>query len=62
LKTSYSVASDIVVENHLAHAVGLCEHINENYGKGLDYLTDHKILKGETLERFIPTFFTKFFN
>jgi hypothetical protein len=45
LKTSYKIAPDIVVWIHLAQALGLWEHINENCGKGLDYLTDHKILK-----------------
>jgi hypothetical protein len=52
LKTSYKIASDIVVWIHLAQAMGFCEHINENCDKVLDYLTDHKILKEETMVRF----------
>jgi hypothetical protein len=52
LKTSYKLASDIVVWIHLAQAMGFCEYINENCGKILDYLTYHKILKEESLVRF----------
>ena len=52
LKTSYKIASDIVVSIRLAHVVGFCEHINENCDQGLDHQTNHKILKEESLVRF----------
>jgi hypothetical protein len=52
LKTSYKIASDVVVGIHRAQATGFCDHINGNCGKVVDSLTDHKILKGELVVNF----------
>jgi hypothetical protein len=52
LKTSYKTTSNVVVWIHRAQATGFCDHSNESCGKGVDSLTDHKILKEEFVVHF----------